>query len=118
MRGATVTLAHSTRFDVWAPHARRLDVHVLGGAAAGVHQLARREHGTFEGVVPGVGAGTDYLYSLDGGPLRSDPVSRWQPDGVHGPSRVVDPSAFAWSDQGWRGSAVADFVIYEIHVGT
>ncbi|HEX6534225.1 MAG TPA: malto-oligosyltrehalose trehalohydrolase [Gemmatimonadaceae bacterium] len=118
MLGSTVRTDHSTRFDVWAPFARRLDVHVLGGAAAGVHPLARREHGTFTGVVRGVEAGTDYTYSLDGGPPRPDPVSRWQPEGVHGPSRVVDPSAFAWTDQGWRGRAVADLVIYEMHIGT
>ncbi|HEU4643648.1 MAG TPA: malto-oligosyltrehalose trehalohydrolase [Gemmatimonadaceae bacterium] len=118
MLGTTSLPDHSTRFQLWAPFAHRLDVHVLGGPAAGVHQLSRREDGLFEGTIAGVGAGTDYAYSLDGGPLRPDPVSRWQPEGVHGPSRVVDPSAFAWSDGAWRGIEMADHVIYELHVGT
>ena len=46
-----------------------------------------------------------------------DPTSRWQPDGVHGPSAVVDPTAFAWTDAGFRGHALADLVFYELHVG-
>ena len=63
-------------------------------------------------------AGADYRYRLDGGEPLPDPVSRWQPDGVHGPSRVVDPAAFRWTDAHWKGLALADFVIYELHVGT
>ena len=47
-----------------------------------------------------------------------DPCSRWQPDGVRGPSRVVDTAAFAWTDEGWAGVSLADLVLYELHVGT
>ena len=64
-----------------------------------------------------VPAGSDYGYRLDGGPDRPDPVSRWRPHGVHGPTRVVDPAAFRWTDAGWRGLEMADLVIYELHVG-
>ena len=70
------------------------------------------------GSVPRVPAGTDYTYRLDGGPDRPDPVSRWRPAGVHGPTRIVDPGAFQWTDAGWRGLDTADLVIYELHVGT
>jgi maltooligosyltrehalose trehalohydrolase len=63
-------------------------------------------------------AGTDYAFSLDGGPARPDPRSAWQPRGVHGPSRVFDASAFAWTDGGWPGLDVRGRVHYELHVGT
>jgi maltooligosyltrehalose trehalohydrolase len=75
-------------------------------------------HGVHEGVVPGAPPGTDYAYCLDAGPDRPDPVSRCQPCGVHGPSRVVSPDAFPWSDDAWRGLAMSDLVLYELHVGT
>ena len=58
------------------------------------------------------------MYLIDGNKERPDPVSRWQPDGVHGPSRVVDPDAFHWNDAGWKGIALEDYVIYELHIGT
>src|SRR5687768_6679352 len=63
-------------------------------------------------------AGTDYAYSLDGGDPRPDPRSAWQPRGVHGPSRVVDHDAFAWTDDLWRGVRLEGSVLYELHVGT
>jgi maltooligosyltrehalose trehalohydrolase len=75
--------------------------------------------GDFTVDVPGVGAGVDYLYVIDGDHALPDPVSRWQPHGVHGPSRTVAADAFAWSDAAWSGLAtMADHVIYELHVGT
>jgi maltooligosyltrehalose trehalohydrolase len=61
---------------------------------------------------------TDYAFVLDGGPARPDPRSGWQPQGVHGPSRVVDHDAFPWTDQLWRGVPLAGSVLYELHVGT
>ncbi len=60
----------------------------------------------------------DYFYVLDGQHERPDPVSRWQPHGVHGPSRIVDPNSFPWSDQNWAGIPLKDFIIYELHTGT
>jgi maltooligosyltrehalose trehalohydrolase len=63
-------------------------------------------------------AGSRYLYVLADGQVRPDPASRWQPDGVHEPSAVVDPDAFTWTDAGWRGLAMSDLVLYELHVGT
>ncbi len=61
---------------------------------------------------------TRYSFSLDGGPGRPDPRSRWQPEGVDGPSAVVDQGAFSWSDDGWAGFDLSTAVIYEMHVGT
>ena len=65
-----------------------------------------------------VRTGADYFYRLDGERDRPDPVSRWRPEGVHGPTRIVDPSTFRWTDDRWRGVGTADLVIYELHVGT
>jgi maltooligosyltrehalose trehalohydrolase len=106
------------QFRVWAPRCRRLEVCVLGTGPETPVALTRAADGIFEGTVPGLGPGARYRYRLDGGVERPDPVSRWQPEGVHGPSAVVDPAAFAWGDAGWGGVALADLVLYELHVGT
>ncbi|HEX6911497.1 MAG TPA: malto-oligosyltrehalose trehalohydrolase [Longimicrobium sp.] len=105
-------------FRVWAPASRRVDVIVYGPDAQAVHPLDAQADGWFRGVVPGIGAGARYRYRLDEKDAFPDPASRWQPDGVHGPSAVVDPSAFRWTDEGWRGVPLEEVVIYEVHVGT
>lgn len=80
--------------------------------------MERDERGYHHGVIAGVPAGTRYFYRLDGGDERPDPVSRYQPEGVHGPSEVVDPDTFQWGDQGWPGIPRRELVFYELHVGT
>ena len=74
--------------------------------------------GIFSAVVKEIGPGADYLYVIDDQKERPDPVSRFQPSGVHGPSRVLDPDAFQWTDEKWPGLALEDYVIYELHIGT
>src|SRR5262249_29310787 len=64
------------------------------------------------------GPGDRYRYRVDGRGPFPDPASRFQPEGVHGPSEVVDPHAFAWSDAGWHNVPREDLVLYELHVGT
>ncbi len=120
-RGATLLADGAVRFEVWAPAAEHVTARVLTGPAAGDHPLEPGDGGVFAVTVAKVGAGADYVYVLHRGTHiveRPDPVSRFQPDGVHGPSRVVDARAFAWHDGGWRGLAMADTVLYELHVGT
>jgi len=102
-------------FRVWAPNCRTVDVLVDGGPP---QPMTAGEDGIFELGMKRVRAGARYQYRLDGARYRPDPVSRWQPEGVHGPSVVVDPDDFPWSDQGFRGHALADLVLYELHVGT
>lgn len=102
-------------FRVWAPRARAVDVVLEAGAA---HAMTRDADGVFHARVAGVKPGARYSMRMDGGPLFPDPASRFQPDGVHGPSQVVDPAAFRWSDATWRGVARERLVIYELHVGT
>jgi len=116
-RGATVLPAGAVRFSVWAPRARHVAVVASSGDEIAVTALDDVGGGVFAAAVHGLGAGTDYRYRVDGHE-RPDPVSRHQPLGVHGPSRVVDPSTFVWTDGGWRGGEMADLVIYELHVGT
>ena len=74
--------------------------------------------GWFSGFIEGIGAGARYRLRLDGGDVVPDPASRAQPDGVHEPSEVVDPSPFRWTDEGWRGVLLEEMVIHELHVGT
>jgi len=104
-------------FGVWAPFARRVDLMIMGGGAA-VHAMTPTGGGTFSASVDGAGEGTMYCFSLDGGRGVPDPVSRFQPEGVHGPSCVVDPGSFRWGDAGWHGIGLKDYVIYELHTGT
>jgi maltooligosyltrehalose trehalohydrolase len=100
---------------VWAPACRRIEFVVDRGPA---HPLERVEDGYFEARVPGVSAGARYWFRLDGDRLRPDPASRFQPDGPHGPSLIVDPGAFRWTDHTWKGLGPHGQVLYEMHVGT
>ncbi len=117
-RGAWLQPEGGVLFSVWAPHATGVEVRLEKPDALPPLPLRDEGGGVFRGHVAGAGAGADYRFRLDGGPWLADPVSRFQPEGVHGPSRVVDPDAFVWSDAGWRGVARRDLVIYELHVGT
>lgn len=103
-----------TAFRVWAPRCRGVDVVVEGRAPVAMTAGAG---GVWEASLAGVSAGARYRYRLDGARDRPDPASRWQPEGVHGPSAVVDPGAHRWSDAGFAGHALPDLVIYELHVG-
>jgi maltooligosyltrehalose trehalohydrolase len=116
-RGAVPQADGSSRFSVWAPNAKTVEVAISRDGAVQTCPLHRDDAGVHSGALPRVPAGTDYTYRLDGGPDRPDPVSRWRPAGVHGPTRIVDPGAFQWTDAGWRGLETADLVIYELHVG-
>ena len=114
---AGVELHQSGTADVrvWAPACRAVEFVIDGGTS---HPLRAAEEGFFEGTVAGVAAGTRYWFRLERDRLRPDPASRYQPDGPHGPSAIVDPLTFAWTDAGWRGVDPRGQVLYELHVGT
>jgi maltooligosyltrehalose trehalohydrolase len=101
-------------FEVWAPETTvwlRVDGRDL--------DMERGDDGWWRRVVPSAGPGTDYAFLLpDSGTPLPDPRSRWQPSGVHGPSRVYDHGAFGWSDRAWTGRQLPGSVLYELHVGT
>ncbi|MGE5092014.1 MAG: malto-oligosyltrehalose trehalohydrolase [Bacillota bacterium] len=107
--------ADGTSFRVWAP--RRARVEVLDADSGRAAPLAAEPGGWFSALVPGVRAGTRYRYRLDGGDAFPDPASRFQPEGPHGPSEVIDPAPFAWTDRNWTGLALEGQVLYELHVG-
>jgi maltooligosyltrehalose trehalohydrolase len=115
--GATVLADGRCRFVVWAPRATTIEARLLTPAERCV-PLTRGPRGYFRGVVDAVPPGARYVYRLDGSKARPDPASRWQPEGVHGPSAVVDPAAYAWRDHRWSGRPLAEYIFYELHVGT
>ena len=103
------------RVPVWAPAAQTVELHLPG-------------QDRLVDMIPAPGGwwtapldlepGTDYAFRVDGSPNRPDPRSALQPDGVHGPSRTVDPDTWRWTDQNWAGKDLRGSVIYELHVGT
>jgi maltooligosyltrehalose trehalohydrolase len=114
--GATLLGEDLCRFSVWAPFAQHVDVRVLSPRET-VQPLERQPRGYHEAILSGVEAGSLYMYRLDGEKERPDPASRHQPQGVHGPSEVID-SRFPWGDNAWSGIPLKDYLIYELHVGT
>jgi len=111
--------ADGTAFRLWSTAAARITLRIES-SDDGSRELdvPAEGPGRFSVFVPGVGPGALYRYRMDEGPWLPDPASRFQPLGVHGPSQVVDPQAFAWTDVSWTGIDLADLVLYELHVGT
>ena len=103
-----------TRFEVWAPHAgERVDV-LLGDRT---HPMNAERSGWWRTDVEAPD-GTEYSFSVDGGPGRADPRALRLPAGPEGPAEVFDVHDFAWTDDGWRGTELRGAVVYELHVGT
>ena len=100
-------------FRVWAHGRERVEVELRGER----HALAPEGHDVFSATLPAA-HGDRYAYVLDGGEPLPDPCTRWQPDGLRGPSAVVDPRTFAWTDVDFRNPGLRDHVIYELHIGT
>jgi maltooligosyltrehalose trehalohydrolase len=113
--GATYLGEGRTAFNVWAPKATSLEV-ILTSQQDRVVPLERID-GYHRAIASDVSPGTRYLYRFPDGRQWPDPVSRFQPEGVHKPSAVVDP-AFTWTDSKWRGLPLADYILYELHIGT
>lgn len=115
--GAEALAEGGVHFRVWAPRRRRVEV-VLEGDAGSAFELEREDEGYFSALVGRAVVGTLYRFRLDGEDyLYPDPASRFQPEGPHGPSRVVDPSSFLWTDKNWEGASLKGQVLYELHVG-
>jgi len=102
------------RFKVWAPGRRRVELVADGRRLV----MTPADRDWWEVSDEAALAGTRYGFSLDGGDVRPDPRSASQPDGVLGRSEVIDHSAYAWSDAGWKGMPLAGAVLYELHTGT
>jgi maltooligosyltrehalose trehalohydrolase len=121
--GAEVRPAGGAHFRVWAPRRRNIAIEFSdspsGPTPTGRLILDPEGDGYFSGFSPHASAGTRYAFRLDDEvKLYPDPASRWQPEGVHGPSELVDPAAFAWNDAAWNGPTLRGQVLYELHLGT
>jgi len=114
--GATLTGGH-VEFRVWAPIPREITLRLMRPGAAAQDIAMRRDGEDFVATVP-ASAGDRYAYLLDSSGPFPDPVSRLLPEGVHGPTGIVDSSSFRWTDQDWRGLELRDYVLYELHIGT
>jgi maltooligosyltrehalose trehalohydrolase len=115
--GAEALPGGGTHFRVWAPRRARVEVVIEGGRGS-AFELEREEGGYFSALVEDAREGTLYRFRLDGADyLYPDPASRFQPEGPHGPSRVVSPESFRWTDEEWNGASLRGQVIYELHVG-
>ena len=106
-----------TQFRVWAPKATKVEVRLLGAPERYI-ALDSAEDGYFGAIVSDAGPGTSYLMRVNNQAERPDPASRYQPFGVHKPSQVVDPRSFSWHHANWSGLDLAQYVLYELHVGT
>ena len=103
-------------FTVWAPELDTVAVQVVAPEKRLI-PLERRDDGYWQAIAEGISPDTCYVYQLNGGEARPDPASHLQPEGVHGPSQVVDHQ-FNWSDSNWSGVPLENMIIYELHVGT
>jgi maltooligosyltrehalose trehalohydrolase len=114
--GATFTGDGECRFEVWAPAAGVVEIHLLG-PDDGFLKLHKNASGYHQGRFNGIRDGALYRYRLDGGSEYPDPASRFQPHGVHGPSQIVS-SHYEWRDADWSGLLLNQYITYELHVGT
>ncbi len=117
--GAALEGLHTTRFRLWAPAASRVDVELSTERTR--RSLPLRDvagDGWFEARVSDAPAGTRYAYRIDERTTVPDPASRFNPEDVHAASEVIDPLAFDWPDEGWRGRPWEEAILYELHLGT
>jgi maltooligosyltrehalose trehalohydrolase len=106
----------SWEFLLWAPHARSVRLELCScNEFVDMEPLPR---GYFRANVKGFDEGAQYLYRLDDERSFPDPASRFQPQGVHRPSQIVDTGSFLWTDQDWKGIPLESSIFYELHVGT
>jgi maltooligosyltrehalose trehalohydrolase len=114
--GAEPQPGGGVHFRIWAPRCRALAVEIEGGRPISLQAEAEGYH---SGLVAHAGPGMRYGFRTDTlDRLLPDPASRFQPEGPHGPSEVIDPDTFGWTDQSWRGRTREELVVYEMHVGS
>jgi len=114
--GATLLEDGRCSFLLWAPKASQVDLKIVHPKEQ-ILRMPPLEEGYFGLIIDQVAPGAKYFYRLNETVERPDPASRFQPEGVHGASQVVDPK-FDWHDTHWRGIALRNYILYELHVGT
>jgi len=113
--GATYLGDGQYEFVLWAPLVSKVELHIVSPKEL-TFPLEKDDRGYHQTIVDGIEPVSQYFYRLDGKKERPDPASHFQPQGVHGPSQVVD-SHFPWEDQGWSGLPLEKYIVYELHVG-
>lgn len=104
------------RFTVWAPLRERVMLRLVSKQSQEI-EMKPDDFGYFEAVVS-ADTGSQYYYVLEEGKGYPDPASQYQPEGVHGPSEVLDHDSFFWTDHSWKGIPFREAILYELHVGT
>src|SRR5579884_2590706 len=115
--GATALENGNWQFQVWAPKAKTVDLHILSPRKR-VFRMSPQDRGYFRAVVEEIDPEARYVYRLNGQAEWPDPASRFQPEGVRQPSQIWNPRAFQWGDSGWQGLPLEGYILYELHVGT
>ena len=104
-------------FTLWGPELESVELKIVSPKPA-TYPLQKSEDGVWSATLDAVEYGTQYLYRIDNADERPDPASRYQPEGVHGPSMVIDPRAYDWQEGDWKNIPLQDYIIYELHIGT
>lgn len=107
----------NVEFTVWAPEVENVEIDIISPHKNSI-SLVKDELGYWSTEVADVKPGTLYFYNLNKDKQFPDPASQSQPQGVHGPSQVIDHQSFAWSDQSWKGLPLRSMILYELHTGT
>lgn len=113
VNGASVVNGNACNFRVWAPNVRQVGVRLIGDRD---HVMTHEPGGYFSLTLP-ARPGDRYFYLPGDHKPVPDPVSRLLPEGVHGPTQIIDPEDFDWTDDSWPGLPLADYILYELHVG-
>ncbi|MCU0608731.1 MAG: malto-oligosyltrehalose trehalohydrolase [Chitinispirillaceae bacterium] len=116
-QGAWYNSSGSCEFTVWAPARTSVSLHILDPKDRLV-PMVKNDDGYWQVSIGDVAPGARYFYRLDDTVERPDPASFYQPEGVHGPSAIVDQAAHAWQDDTWQGVTREDMILYEVHIGT
>lgn len=110
--------AEGVLFRLWAPRVQQLEIVLSWAGGKKRRTMESAAGGWWHHFAPGLGSGVCYQFLLPDGSAVPDPASRYQPEDAQGPSLVIDPAAYAWQDDRWRGRPWHETVIYELHVGT
>lgn len=117
IHGAVYAKDGTCTFTVWAPEKKKMILHLVSLQQRKV-EMTKDESGYFYTKLNDVTPGTRYFFMPDGKEDIPDPASYFQPQGVKGPSEIIDHYAFIWEDTAWRGKPLEDLILYELHVGT
>src|SRR5262245_23285973 len=116
--GAAMAGDGGVDFRLWAPAAKRVDLSLIAGENRALTPMEPGDGGWHVVHCDAARVGALYQFVIDGDFTVPDPASRFQPRDVHGPSEVIDPAAFQWTDGAWRGRPWHETVLYELHLGT